>query len=156
MHTLEKTNDTTLMLEQIKALIADEPDALANMANIASFVYHSIGDLNWVGFYLLKESDLVLGPFNGLPACTRIKMGKGVCGTSAQTLKVMNISDVHSFEGHIACDSASNSELVVPILINNVLYGVFDIDSPIYGRFDSELESFLVEVVQLFTNRKMG
>lgn len=156
MHTLEKTNDTTLMLEQIKALIADEPDALANMANIASFVYHSIGDLNWVGFYLLKESDLVLGPFNGLPACTRIKMGKGVCGTSAQTLKVMNIADVHSFEGHIACDSASNSELVVPILINNALFGVFDIDSPIYGRFDPELEFFLVEVVQLFTNRKMG
>jgi GAF domain-containing protein len=155
MHTLEKTNDYALMLEQIKALIADEGDTLANMANIASFVYHSVGDLNWVGFYLLKESDLVLGPFNGLPACTRIKMGKGVCGTSAQTRMVLNVSDVHLFEGHIACDSASNSELVVPVLINNQIYGVFDVDSPLHNRFDPELEAFLIEVVKCFVIKKM-
>jgi len=155
MHTLEKTNDYALMLEQIKALIADERDTLANMANIASFVYHSVSDLNWVGFYLLKESDLVLGPFNGLPACTRIKMGKGVCGTSAQTRTVLNVPDVHLFEGHIACDSASNSELVVPVLINNQIYGVFDVDSPLHNRFDPELETFLIDVVKCFVTKKM-
>lgn len=155
MHTLEKTDDYALLLKQVEALVSDEPDDLANLANIASFVYHSIPDLNWVGFYLLKGSDLVLGPFNGLPACTRIPMGKGVCGTAAQRKTVLNIADVHGFEGHIACDSASNSELVVPIILRNQVIGVFDIDSPVHDRFDLALQNFLIEVVQRIQTKKM-
>mgnify|MGYP004701607921 FL=1 len=153
MHNLEKTNDYSLLLKQVEALIQGEPDYIANMANVASFVYHMISDLNWTGFYLLKEDDLVLGPFNGLPACTRIRMGAGVCGTAASRKQVLNVEDVHQFEGHIACDSASESELVIPLIVHGKVIGVMDIDSPIKDRFDLELEEFMVEVVNLLTRK---
>jgi GAF domain-containing protein len=153
MHNLEKTNDYTLLLKQVEALIQDEPDYIANMANVASFVYHMITDLNWTGFYLLKEDDLVLGPFNGLPACTRIRIGKGVCGTAAERKQVLNVDDVHLFEGHIACDSASESELVIPVIVHGKVIGVMDIDSPIKNRFDLALEEFMIEVVNLIVRK---
>lgn len=153
MHNLEKTNDYTLLLKQVEALIQDEPDYIANIANVASFVYHMIPDLNWTGFYLLKEDDLVLGPFNGLPACTRIRLGKGVCGTAAERKQVLNVDDVHLFEGHIACDSASESELVIPVIVHGKVIAVMDIDSPIKNRFDLELEEFMIEVVNLLIRK---
>lgn len=153
MHNLEKTNDYTLLLKQVEALIQDEPDYIANMANVASFIYHMIADLNWTGFYLLKEDDLVLGPFNGLPACTRIRLGKGVCGTAAERKQVLNVDDVHLFEGHIACDSASESELVIPVIVRGKVIAVMDIDSPIKNRFDLELEEFMIEVVNLLIRK---
>ena len=153
MHELNKTENYKLLLKQAVALIESEPDRLANMANLASFVYHMIPDLNWVGFYLLKGEDLVLGPFNGLPACTRISMGKGVCGTAAARKQVLNIENVHLFEGHIACDSASNSEVVVPLIYLNKVIGVMDVDSPILDRFDLALEEFIIEVVHELLKR---
>lgn len=153
MHNLEKTNDYGLLLKQVEALISDEPDYIANMANVASFVYHMISDLNWAGFYLLKEEDLVLGPFNGLPACTRIRLGKGVCGTAALRKQVLNVDDVHLFEGHIACDSASESELVIPVIVHGKVIGVMDIDAPIKNRFDLDLEEFMIEVVNLLIKK---
>lgn len=153
MHNLEKTNDYGLLLKQVEALISDEPDYIANMANVASFVYHMISDLNWTGFYLLKEDDLVLGPFNGLPACTRIRLGKGVCGTAASRKQVLNVDDVHLFEGHIACDSASESELVIPVIVHGKVIAVMDIDSSIKNRFDLDLEEFMIEVVNLLIKK---
>lgn len=153
MHNLEKTNDYELLLKQVEALIQDEPDYIANMANLASFIFHMIEDLNWTGFYLLKEDDLVLGPFNGLPACTRIRLGNGVCGTAALRKQVLNVDDVHLFEGHIACDSASESELVIPIVVHGKVIGVMDIDSPTKSRFDLELEEFMIEVVNLLIKK---
>ena len=153
MHELNKSDDYSLLLKQVVALIDSEPDRLANMANIASFIYHMIPDLNWSGFYLLKGEDLVLGPFNGLPACTRIPMGKGVCGTSAAFKQVLKVENVHNFEGHIACDSASNSELVVPMIYQNKVIGVLDIDSPVLDRFDIKLEEFAIQVVNELIKR---
>ena len=153
MHELNKSDDYSLLLKQVVALIDSEPDRLANMANIASFIYHMIPDLNWSGFYLLKGEDLVLGPYNGLPACTRIPMGKGVCGTSAAFKQVIIVENVHNFEGHIACDSASNSELVVPMIYQNKVIGVLDIDSPVLDRFDIKLEEFAIQVVNELIKR---
>jgi L-methionine (R)-S-oxide reductase len=105
-------------------------------------------DINWVGFYLLENNKLVLGPFQGRPACTDIELGKGVCGTAAKELKTMLVPDVHEFPGHIACDERSRSEIVVPILKNGTLWGVLDLDSPLVGRFDSDDQKFLEEVVR--------
>ena len=153
MHELNKSDDYSLLLKQVVALIDSEPDRLANMANIASFIYHMIPDLNWSGFYLLKGEDLVLGPFNGLPACTRSPMGKGVGGTSAAFTQVLHVENVHNFEGHIACDSASNSELVVPMIYQNKVIGVLDIDSPVLDRFDIKLEEFAIQVVNELIKR---
>jgi len=153
MHTLPQTEDYTLIFKQAQALLEDENNWLANMANLSSLVYHSIPNLNWVGFYIYKDNELVLGPFQGLPACTRIQIGKGVCGTAALTLQVQNIADVHQFPGHIACDNASNSELVIPLKINQTLYGVFDIDSPVYNRFDQDLQSLLQDIALLIEQK---
>lgn len=144
-HTI--TNDTDLLLLQAKALLQSENDFIANCANIASLIYNNIEDLNWVGFYYLKEKELVLGPFQGLSACTRIALGKGVCGTAALEMKTLNIPNVHTFEGHIACDSASNSECVIPLIVHNKIIGVFDIDSPLLNRFDKKLQLFLEQIV---------
>ncbi len=153
MHTLTQTDDYALLLQQAQALLEDEPDLLANLANIAALVYHSIPQINWVGFYIYKDNQLVLGPFQGLPACTRIQMGKGVCGTAAQTRRIQNVLDVHLFPGHIACDSASNSEVVIPVLFKQQLYGVFDIDSPNFNRFDPMLQTFLEDIVDLIEQK---
>jgi len=121
---------------QLASLLAGENDPIANAANTAALLFHALPDVNWVGFYFLKDGELVLGPFQGKPACVRIAMGKGVCGTSAQLRRSLVVPDVDAFPGHIACDTVSRSELVVPLLRNEVLVGVLDLDSPVRGRFD--------------------
>jgi len=157
MHEItEYSNDHALFLAQLKALIEDEPDFLANMANMASLIYHTFDRLNWSGFYLLKDDQLVLGPFMGKPACTRIRLKDGVCGKAARTREVQNIVDVHAFEGHIACDSASNSELVIPIVEDDRLIGVLDIDSVDFGRFGPLDQSTMIEAVNILIKRKKG
>jgi L-methionine (R)-S-oxide reductase len=123
---------------QLAALLAGETDLIANTANMASLLYHALPDVNWAGFYFLKGGELVLGPFNGKPACVRIAMGKGVCGSAAATRKPLLVDDVHAFPGHIACDIASRSELVVPLVRNGDLLGVLDLDSALPERFDEE------------------
>src|SRR5688572_28884416 len=135
---------------QVRSLVADERDFIANAANLSSLLYHSIPDLNWVGFYLHKNDELVLGPSQGQPACVRIAIGKGVCGTAAQRRQTIIVDNVHDFPGHIACDSASNSEFVVPIIKDNHLIGVLDLDSPSIGRFDEEDARGLNEMVEVF------
>ena len=127
--------------------VAGERDAIANFANTTSLLYHSLPDLNWVGFYLLKDGELVVGPFQGKPACVRIALGKGVCGTAAARRATVIVRNVHEFDGHIACDSASNSEIVVPLLRGNELIGVLDLDSPKFARFDAEDQAGLEQVV---------
>ena len=122
----------------LDALTADEPDAIANMANAAALIWEYLPDLNWAGFYRLVEGELVLGPFQGKAACIRIALGKGVCGTAAQTRTTQLVADVHAFPGHIACDAASRSELVVPVVHDGRLIGVLDLDSPEPARFDAE------------------
>ena len=132
---------------QVRALTAGERDLIANLANTASLLYHSMPDLNWVGFYLLKDGELVVGPFQGKPACVRIAMGKGVCGTAAAKRAPVIVENVHEFAGHIACDSASNSEIVLPIVRGNELIGVLDLDSPKFARFDEQDQAGLEQVV---------
>ena len=124
------------LTQQLSALIGDERDAIANAANTAALLFDLLPDLNWAGFYLLKDGELVLGPFQGKPACIRIPIGRGVCGTAAATRTSQVVADVHAFPGHIACDAASRSELVVPLLRGDTLLGVLDLDSPVPGRFD--------------------
>lgn len=147
MQALTQTNDYALLLKQVDSLIEDESDFIANCANISAFVMAMIADLNWVGFYFKKNEELILGPFQGLPACTRIAWGNGVCGTAALLNQTQNIPNVHEFEGHIACDSASNSECVVPIHLGNEVIGVLDVDSPQHNRFDAKLQTFLEDIV---------
>lgn len=132
---------------QVQALTEGERDLIANLANTASLLYHSMPDLNWVGFYLLKDGELVVGPFQGKPACVRIAMGKGVCGTAAAKRAVVIVENVHEFAGHIACDSASNSEIVLPIVRGSELVGVLDLDSPKFSRFDAQDQAGLEKVV---------
>jgi GAF domain-containing protein len=122
--------------KQLRALLQGETDFIANTANTAALIWHSLPDLNWAGFYRLVDGELVLGPFQGKPACLRIQMGQGVCGTAAATRRTVLVPDVHKFPGHIACDPASNSEIVVPLLKDGQMLGVLDLDSPIRNRFD--------------------
>lgn len=140
------------LINQAKSLVSGERDLIANMANISALLFNHLEDVNWAGFYLFKEDQLVLGPFQGQPACIRIPLGKGVCGTSASTRTVQRIADVHQFEGHIACDAASNSEIVIPLVIEDTLIGVLDIDSPIFERFSEEDESGLVEIANILVD----
>ena len=126
------------LLGALDALTADEPDAVANMANAAALVWQYLPELNWAGFYRLVDGELVLGPFQGKPACIRIALGAGVCGTAAATRATQVVADVHAFPGHIACDAASRSELVVPVVRDGQVLGVLDLDSPVPGRFDAE------------------
>ncbi|HEU0044283.1 GAF domain-containing protein [Sphingomonas sp.] len=126
------------LLAAIDALTASEPDAVANMANAAAVIWQYLPDLNWAGFYRLLDGELVLGPFQGKAACIRIPLGQGVCGTAAASRETQVVADVHAFPGHIACDAASRSELVVPIVAGERLIGVLDLDSPSPGRFDAE------------------
>ena len=126
------------LLSALDALTADEPDAIANMANASALIWQYLPDLNWAGFYRLVGDELVLGPFQGKAACIRIALGKGVCGTAAATRTTQVVEDVHAFPGHIACDAASRSELVVPIVRDGMLVGVLDLDSPEAARFDAE------------------
>ncbi|MCL2854388.1 MAG: GAF domain-containing protein [Defluviitaleaceae bacterium] len=124
-----------LLQGAIDAHLRDEKNLIANLANIASFIYTALPDVNWAGFYLAMDGELVLGPFCGKPACTRIPIGRGVCGTSAEKGEIIVVPDVHAFDGHIACDSQSNSEIVLPLFIKGRVFGVLDIDSPMFDRF---------------------
>lgn len=129
--------DYKLLQSQLTALLRDEDDALANASNFVALMNLAMDDINWLGIYVLRENELVLGPFQGQPACVRIPLGKGVCGAAAISLQSQRVEDVRKFPGHIVCDAASRSELVVPLLINDELVGVLDIDSPIVGRFSA-------------------
>lgn len=151
------TNYDTLN-QQALALLGDEPDVVANLANISSLLFNELSDINWAGFYLYKDDQLVLGPFQGRPACIRIPIGKGVCGTAAQTLTIQRITDVHDFPGHIACDAASNSEIVLPLVVNGKLFGVLDIDAPIFDRFTAADETGLTQLAVILVNHleRMG
>src|SRR4051794_4338674 len=140
--------DLALALE---GLVAGEPDAIANMANAAALIWETVPDLNWVGFYRNVGGELVLGPFQGRPACIRIPFGTGVCGVAAATRQVQRIDDVHAFPGHIACDSASNSEIVVPLIRDGELLGVLDLDSPRTGRFSAEDEAGCVKLGEILS-----
>ncbi|WP_088184653.1 GAF domain-containing protein [Sphingobium sp. Z007] len=126
------------LLSAADALTVSEPDPVANMANVAALLWQFLPDLNWAGFYRLMEDELVLGPFQGKPACIRIPIGRGVCGTAAATRETQLVEDVHAFAGHIACDAASASEIVVPVLHDGRLISVIDLDSPLPARFDSD------------------
>jgi len=149
-----KDKGYTLVTKQLSALLEGEPNVIANLSNASALLNQFLDRTNWVGFYLYEEesNELVLGPFQGLPACVRIPLGKGVCGTAASERKTMLVEDVHAFPGHIACDAASQSEIVVPIVKDDKLIGVLDIDSPEKARFDEEdqrhLERFVEELVR--------
>jgi len=137
-HTSSKPELYNQLASQLSNLLAGERDLVANAANFSSLIFHALPDLNWVGFYLAKDDELVLGPFQGQPACVRIKFGQGVCGAGAAKCETVIVPNVHEFPGHIACDSASNSEIVVPLLKTGKLLGVLDLDSPVVARFDAE------------------
>lgn len=144
-----KEQNYDLLLKQLKALIEDEPDQLANLANASSLLNQFLDKVNWVGFYIWKQDQLVLGPFQGLPACVRIPSGKGVCGTAIAEGKTQRVADVHEFPGHIACDAASQSEIVVPMYKDGNIFGVLDIDSPIKERFDETDEKYIEQFAKL-------
>ena len=139
------------LLEQARALLHGERDRIANAANLSALVYHALPDLNWAGFYFYDGTELVVGPFQGLPACVRIPLDKGVCGAAARTRATQRIDDVHAFPGHIACDSASNSELVVPLVdATGALVGVFDLDSPLPARFSVDDQQGLEAIARAY------
>lgn len=148
-----RVKDYELLLQQTKALLDGEPDHTANLSNASALLNQLLDNVNWLGFYIYKDNELVLGPFQGLPACIRIPYGKGVCGTAIKTKATQVVADVNAFPGHIACDSASQSEIVVPLIVNGEVYGVLDIDSPITNRFD-EIDKTYIEkfaaIVQSF------
>lgn len=144
-----KQKDYELLLKQLKALLDGEPDETAILANASALLNQFLDEVNWVGFYVWKKDELVLGPFQGLPACTRIGYGKGVCGTAVKERKTQRVADVHQFPGHIACDAASQSEIVIPVVVNGDIYGVLDIDSPITDRFDEIDQKYLEEFVEV-------
>lgn len=144
------------LIEAADGLTAGEPDGIANMANVAALLWESLPDLNWAGFYRNVGAELVLGPFQGRPACIRIPFGKGVCGAAAATREVQCVADVNAFPGHIACDSASRSELVVPIVVDGALIGVLDLDSPLPGRFDAADAAGCAELAQRLGARLGG
>jgi len=135
----------------LEGLVAGEPDSVANMANAAALIWETLPEVNWVGFYRNVDGELVLGPFQGRPACIRIKFGEGVCGAAAQTREIQRVEDVHAFPGHIACDSASNSEIVVPLIRDGELIAVLDIDSPRTGRFTQEDEAGCVRLGEILS-----
>ena len=148
--TGSKPEQYAQLAAQAEALLAGEHDRIANAANLSALVYHALPDLNWVGFYFHDGNELVVGPFQGLPACVRIALDKGVCGAAARTRTTQRIADVHAFPGHIACDAASRSELVVPLLRDGALLGVFDLDSPVPDRFDVDDQTGIETLAALF------
>ena len=137
--------DYKLLCRQLLALTEGVTESISNLANASALLFHTLEELNWAGFYLYKNGALLLGPFQGKTACTRIPMGKGVCGTAAEKGETLVVPDVHAFPGHIACDSASNSEIVIPLYVGGALFGVLDIDSPVFDRF-SEADRVGLEV----------
>lgn len=153
LRAIEATDKAGLyaeLLSQARGLLHGERDLIANAANFSALLFHSLPDVNWVGFYFHKDGELVVGPFQGKPACVRIALGKGVCGTAAQQRVVLVVPDVFKFPGHIFCDGASRSEVVVPLVQREVLLGVLDIDSPHPGRFDAEDRAGLEQLAAVF------
>lgn len=138
------------LIAQSRALLHGERHRVANAANLSALLFNSLEQVNWLGFYFLEQGELVVGPFQGLPACVRIALGKGVCGTAAITRETQLVSDVHAFPGHIACDSASLSEIVVPLIKDGMLIGVLDVDSPVLNRFDEADKAAFEEIAGLF------
>jgi L-methionine (R)-S-oxide reductase len=137
------------IVQQVSGLVSGEPDLIANLSNVSALLNQYLSDINWVGFYIMRDNELVLGPFQGKVACIRIPVGRGVCGTAAATRETQRIDDVHAFPGHIACDGASNSELVVPITVNDKVVAVLDIDSPKHARFTVEIQQEIEAVVDV-------
>ena len=148
--TGSKPEQYAQLLAQAQALLHGERDRIANAANLSALVNHSLPDLNWVGFYLYDGNELVVGPFQGLPACVRIPLDKGVCGAAARTRTTQRVADVDTFPGHIACDSASRSELVVPLVVDGELFGVLDLDSPLPDRFDADDQAGIEAIARAF------
>ena len=148
--TGSKPEQYAQLLAQAQALLHGERDRIANAANLSALVNHSLPDLNWVGFYLYDGHELVVGPFQGLPACVRIPLDKGVCGAAARTRTTQRVADVDAFPGHIACDSASRSELVVPLVVDGELFGVLDLDSPLPNRFDADDQRGIEAIARAF------
>lgn len=144
-----KEEDYELVLKQLTALLEGERDATALLANASALLNQFLDEINWVGFYIWKQDELVLGPFQGLPACIRIPYGKGVCGTAVKERKTQRVRDVSLFPGHIACDAASKSEIVIPIIVDDRIFGVLDIDSPITERFDEIDQEYLENFVNI-------
>src|SRR4249919_895810 len=140
------------LLAQARALVEGERDRVANAANLSALVYHALPQLNWVGFYFFDGTELVVGPFQGLPACVRIPLSRGVCGAAARTRTTQRVADVNAFAGHIACDSASRSELVVPLVVDGELFGVLDLDSPSPARFDADDQAGIEAIARAFVS----
>jgi L-methionine (R)-S-oxide reductase len=149
----DKTELYRQLADQLQSLLAGESDLISNAANTAALIYYTLPDINWAGFYFLKGEELVLGPFQGKPACVRIPLGKGVCGTAAKDRKTLVVPDVQKFPGHIACDTASNSEIVVPLIKNRNLLGVLDVDSPTIGRFDVQDQKGLEHLTEILIEK---
>lgn len=149
----DQTTDYNVLGTQLDALIGDESNALANTANFVALVYNALSDVNWLGIYVKRDRELVLGPFQGNPACVRIPIGHGVCGTAARDMTTLTVADVHKFDGHIVCDPATKSEIVVPLISKDRLLGVLDIDSPQEGRFSEQDQDGLESLCELFMKR---
>ena len=157
----DKDADYASLAEELSSLLSGEPDLIANAANTAAVLFDALPAINWAGFYFLRqsanaESELVVGPFQGKPACVRIPLGKGVCGTAAATRKTIVVADVHAFPGHIACDAASQSEIVVPLIEADTLWGVLDIDSPQLARFDDADRRGIERLAAIFVAASRG
>jgi GAF domain-containing protein len=142
-----------ILEKQLASILEGEPDQIANMANMSAFLYKELEDVNWAGFYILNNNELVLGPFQGNVACVRIALGRGVCGTAAKEKKTIVVPNVHEFDGHIACDSASNSEIVIPVIVDDKVHAVFDIDSPLINRFSDSDKKLLENLVEIFIQK---
>ncbi len=138
------------LVSQLRSLLSGQQDMIANAASLVALLFHELEDVNWVGFYFLKGEQLIVGPFQGRPACASIPLGKGVCGTAAATRQIQNVHDVHEFDGHIACDVNSRSEIVIPLIRNGELLGVLDLDSPSSGRFDEDAQALLSEIAGIY------
>ena len=148
--TEDRSVDYESLGAQLEALLHDETDVLANSANFVGLVYNALPDVNWLGIYVLRDEELVLGPFQGNPACVRIPIGQGVCGTAARDSKTIRVADVHEFDGHIVCDPASRSEVVVPLVAGGRLLGVLDIDSPLPARFSEQDQRGVESLCEVF------
>lgn len=156
INTNDKSKFYKLLIQQVEGLLSTETDLIANTANLSSLLYHSLDQVNWTGFYLLQKDELVLGPFQGQVACTRIPLGQGVCGTAFSQSKTLRVTDVNAFKGHIACDSASASEIVIPLIVNGKTIGVLDIDSPVLDRFDTDDQTGLESIVTIFCSKVLN
>ena len=151
----EKRENPQWLAGQAEALLAGVSDPVANAANLSALLFHSLDEVNWAGFYFLRNGRLVVGPFQGKPACVEIPLGKGVCGTAAETREVQRVADVHAFEGHIFCDAESRSEIVIPLVREGELIGVLDIDSPVPDRFGADDQALLERVAEIYV-RSLG